>query len=70
MRTINYFYKLDAEKSRLIMAAIVAECEVSPSTAYKWMEGTRKPGAQDQKFIQRQVKKHFNVTVPRKELFA
>ena len=54
----------------MIMAAICAECEVSPSTAYKWMEGTRKPGAQDQKFIQRQVNKHFNVSVPRKELFA
>lgn len=70
MRTISYFYKLNKEKCRMIMAAICSECEVSPSTAYKWMEGTRKPGAQDQKFIQRQVKKHFNVSVPRKELFA
>jgi hypothetical protein len=70
MRTIQYFYNLDKEKSRLMMAAICAECEVSPSTAYKWMQGTRKPGAQDQKFIQKQVKKHYNVSVPRKELFA
>ena len=70
MRTINYFYKLDKKKSRLIMASICAECEVTPSTAYKWMEGTRKPGAQNQKFIQSQIKKYFQVSVPRKELFA
>lgn len=70
MRTINYFYKLDKKKCRLIMASICAECEVTPSTAYKWMEGTRKPGAQNQKFIQSQIKKYFQVSVPRKELFA
>lgn len=69
-RTIYYFYKLDAEKSRSMMADIVANCEVTPSTAYKWMEGSRKPGALEQKFIQKLVKKYHQVTVPRKELFA
>ncbi len=69
MRTIQYFYKLDAEKSRLMMADICAGCEVAPSTAYKWMQGSRKPGALEQKFIQKLVKKYHQVSVPRKELF-
>lgn len=70
MRTIKYYYKLDKDKSRQMMIAICAECEVSPSTAYKWMNGTRKPGAQDQKFLQRLIKKFHEVSVPREELFA
>lgn len=69
-RTVSYYYKLDSEISKKIVSDLVRQGEVSISTAYMWLQGKRKPLPLYQKLIQRLIKKHHNITVPRKELFS
>ena len=69
-KTVSYYYKLDSEISKKIISDIVLQGEVSTSTAYMWMQGKRKPLPLYQKLIQKIIKKHYNETVSRKELFS
>ena len=68
-RTVKYFYELDAEKSNKIINGIVTIGEVSPSTAYMYMQGKRKPLPLYQKLICKLICKNYDVKVTRKELF-
>lgn len=69
-KTVSYYYKLDSEISKKIISDIVLQGEVATSTAYMWMKGKRKPLPLYQKLIQKIIKKHYNETVSRKELFS
>lgn len=70
MRTITYFYKLDAEKSSAMVRDICSGTLRAPSTVYMWLKGERKPCFLEQRYIRSVVKKHYNVSVPLSELFA
>ena len=67
---MKYFYELDAEKSNKIINGIVTIGEVSPSTAYMYMQGKRKPLPLYQKLICKLICKNYDVKVTRKELFV
>lgn len=69
-KTISYYYELDSEISKKIISDIVLQGEVATSTAYMWMQGKRKPLPLYQKLIQKIIKKYYNETVSRKELFS
>ena len=70
MRTITYFYKLDAEKSSAMFKDICSGTMRAPSTVYMWMRGEWKPCDLEKQFIRRMVKKYYSVSVPLKELFS
>ena len=70
MRTITYFYKLDAEKSSAMVRDICSGTMRAPSTVYMWLKGERKPCFLEQQFIRKMVKKHYSVSVPLAELFS
>jgi len=69
-KTVSYYYELDSEISKKIISDIVLQGEVATSTAYMWMQGKRKPLPLYQKLIQKIIKKYYNETVSRKELFS
>ena len=69
-KTVSYYYELDSEISKKIISDIVLQGEVATSTAYMWMQGKRKPLPLYQKLIQMIIKKYYNETVSRKELFS
>lgn len=69
-KTVSYYYELDSEISKKIISDIVLLGEVATSTAYMWMQGKRKPLPLYQKLIQKIIKKYYNETVSRKELFS
>lgn len=69
-KTVSYYYELDSEISKKIIYDIVLQGEVATSTAYMWMQGKRKPLPLYQKLIQKIIKKYYNETVSRKELFS
>jgi len=70
MKNIQYFYRLDAEKSSEMVREICAGTLRAPSTVYMWLKGERKPCYLEQKFIKKVVKNIYNESVTLKELFS
>ena len=70
MRNIQYFYRLDSEKSSRMVREICAGTLRAPSTVYMWLKGERKPCHLEQKFIKKVVSTIYGESVPLKELFS